>query len=486
MPEIQHSQFPQYLEKPGALKNCAVYLVQGEATLVAQCAGPLIERLLAGAARDLGLETLDGLVENIPDVLEQLNTYAFTAEAKVVWFKDAKLIDSGNHQRVVDQIQQAFESGEMDRAGKGLLNLCAKLGVDLAETAAGYALPAELQPVQQVLGDDDLHQLIDHCKGKGWGATAAADYLQALEQAIEKGFPRNHYLVVTATERVPKNRKLYKTISTHGLIVDCHVPLGERKADKMAQESVLRQIYDSALQKAGKRMHPALFNHLIQLTGFDPATFRDNLDKLIDFAAARQEITAADIEKVLRRTKSDPIYELTNAIADRDTIKALFYLNTLMGADYHPLQILSAITNQIRKLIVARDFLMSPHGRSWRPGLTYPQFQKAAMPGIQAFDAQMQQQAETWQEGQAVESSGKGKKGAKKGNIELALAPNPGNAYPVYQTILKAEKFSLRELVQTMADLSDADARLKSSGQDAILLIKRLVMTICDAGRSRR
>lgn len=456
--------------------------------LVAQCAGPLIERLLDGASRDLGLELLDGVAENIPDALEQLNTYTLMAETKVVWFKDAKLIDSGaGHQRLVDQIQQAFESGDMDRAGKGLLNLCGKVGVDLSQTAAGYALPAELQPIQQALGEADLHQLIGHCKEKGWGATAAADYLQALEQAIEKGFPQRHYLLITATERVPKNRKLYKAFLSHGLVVDCHVPLGERKADKMAQEEVLRQIWDAALQKAGKRMHPALFNNMTQLTGFDPATFRDNLDKLIDFAAGREEITAADIEKVLRRTKSDPIYELTNAVADRDTPSALFYLNTLMGADYHPLQILSAIANQVRKLIVAKDFILGPHGRSWRPGMPYPQFQKTVMPGIQAFDTQVQQQAAAWQAGAdgGDEPSEKGKKGAKKNNIELALAPNPANAYPVYQTILKAEKFSLQELVQTMAELSDTDTRLKTSGQDATLLIKRLVMTICGSGRNR-
>lgn len=484
MPEIQHSQFVDYLEKPGALKDGAVYLIQGEPMLVAQCVGPLIDRLLDGASREMGVEVLDGAVENIPDVLEQLNTYTLMAEAKVVWFKEAKLFDSGgSHQRLADQIQQAFESGDMDRAGKGFISLCAKLGVDPSEIAKGYALPAALHPVQQALGDDDMRGLIDHCQVKGWGGTAATDYIQILEQAVEKGFPQHHYLVITATERVPKNRKLYKTIQSHGVAVDCHVPLGERRADKMAQEVVLRRIWDTALQKAGKRMHPALFINLTQLTGFDPATFRDNLDKLIDFAGGRDEIAVADIEQVLKRTKSDPVYELTNAVADCDAASALFFLNTLMQANYHPLQILAAITNQMRKLTVAKDFVTGTHGRAWRAGMPYPQFQKAVMPSIQAFDAEVQAQVAMWQAQASSASSGKEKKGGKKESVELALAPNPGNAYPVYQTILKADNFSAKELALNMAHLSDTDTRLKTSGQDAGLLIKRLVMTICGTAR---
>lgn len=485
MPEIQHSQFSQYLQKPGVLKGNATYLIQGEPILVAQYAGPLIDRLLDGIARDLGLEIVDGAAENIPDIIEQLNTYTLTAEAKVVWFKEAKLFDtSSNQQRLVDQIQQAFESGDMDRAGKGLISLCGRLGVDLSEITAGFELPADLQSIQTSLGEDDLSQLIDHCREKGWSSVAVVDYLQSLEQAIEKGFAQDHYLVITATEKVPKNRRLYKTIQSRGMIVDCHVPLGERKADKMAQEEVLRQIWDNALQKAGKRMHPALFANLLQMTGFDPATFRDNLDKLIDYAAERAEITAVDIEKVLQRTKSDPIYELTNAVADRDTSSALFYLTTLMRADYHPLQILAALSNQVRKLMVAKDFITSPHGRSWRPGMPFAQFQKAVMPGIQAFDAQLQEQVASWQSEASDASAGKEKKGGKRDTVELSLAPNPGNAYPVYQTISKAENFKLQELVQILAALSDADTRLKTSGQDSALLMKRLVMSICNTGHS--
>jgi DNA polymerase-3 subunit delta len=425
-------------------------------------------------------------VENIPDALAQLNTYTLMADIKVVWFKDARLFESaGSQQRIIDQIQQAFETDDLDRAAKGFLNLCAKLGVDPPSSEAALAVPRELNVIVQALGEDGLRRLAAHCQERGWRAAAAADHVQSLEKAIEKGFPGGHYLVITATERIPKNRALYKAIQTHGLVVDCHVPLGERKVDKMAQEEVLRHIWEATLQKAGKRMHPALFGALVQLTGFDPATFRDNLGKLIDYAGGRGEIIAKDIEQVLQRTKSDPIYELTNAVAGRDAAAALFFLNTLLRADLHPLQILAALVNQMRKLMVAKDFVTGPHGRPWRSGMPYPQFQTAVLPAIQVFDAQIQQQMTLWQEEPARPAAGKAKKGERKENIDLALAPNPANAYPVYQTLLKSDKFSAKELADFMTLMSDTDTRLKTSGQDATLLIKRLVMAICGTSPER-
>ena len=42
-------------------------------------------------------------------------------------------------------------------------------------------------------------------------------------------------------------------------------------------------------------------------------------------------ISVADVESVLKRTKKDPIYDLTNAIADRQIEKALFLLNSLLA-----------------------------------------------------------------------------------------------------------------------------------------------------------
>jgi DNA polymerase-3 subunit delta len=479
MTEILHHQLAEYLNKPGALTDSGVYLIHGESILIDQCVEALIEVLLDGASRQINCEVLDGEMANIPDALERVNTYGLSTDPKIVCFKDARLFDSGvNQQRLIDQIRDAYENEQLERAAKGFVNLCARLGVDA--TSAGQAQAPELEPLQSALGEDGIVRLAAYCRECGWTAAASDDYLQVLERSIQKGFPARHYLIITASARVPKNRKFYKTVQSHGVIIDCNVPQGERRADKAAQETVLRHLLQAALKKSGKRMAPALFTTLVQLTGFDPATFRDNVEKLIDYAGAHDEITASDVEAVVRRTKNDPLFELTNAVADRNPINALFYLQTLLDGEWHVLQILAALANQIRKLIIAKEFIMSPSGaRSWGSGMTFPQFQSRVLPAVQAYDAQLIEQVNRWGTTSIESQMSKDHARSKKDGIDLALAANPGNAYPVYQTLLKTENYQPGELVQAMMALNQADMRLKSSGQDAALLIKNLIMTIC-------
>jgi DNA polymerase III subunit delta len=484
MPEILHSQLTDFLKKPAAAGITPVCLIHGEQVLVEQCLQALIVHLLAGASGEIHCETLDGLAENIPDALERVNTYAMVAGPRVVVFKDAKLFDTGGggHQRFVDQIQEACEAADMARAAKIFAQLCGRLGLEAAGLGRSGVWPTELQPLCDAVGEDGLSRLIEHCGTCEGADTAAVDYLQILTQAIEKGFPSGHHLVIAANTKVPKNRRFYKIVQSIGLIVDCHVPLGERKADKGAQDLVLKGILDAALKKTGKRMHSGLFGKLQQLTGFDPLTFRGNIEKLIDFCGKRDEITAADVDAVLRRTKSDPLYELTNAVAERNTSAALFFADTLLNADWHPLQIVAALANQVRKLLVAGDFAASDLGRAWNPGMAYPHFQQSVLPAIQAFDARIA----TLQESRRVSGppDSTEKKGAGKGAAEFALVSNPANAYPVFQTMIKSRNFTCEELIQILERLSETDIRLKSTGQNAALVIRTTVISICAVKQS--
>ena len=481
MTEIAYRQISDYLKKTALPEMPTVCMIHGEPSLVEQCTGPLVEHLLAGADREINCEVIDGLMENVPDLLESLNTYAMMAGSKVVWFKDVKLFDTtGRHQRMFDQVVQAYEADNLKKAARAFLSLCVQLGIEApGEMTAGRQYPSELKPLVDALGSDGVKRLSDHIHEQGWAANASADYLQALIDAIGKGFPPGHFLLITSGSKVPKNRKFYKSVAAKGVVVDCHVPLGERKADKAAQETVLREIAEHALAKAGKKMAPGLFNLMVQLTGFDPATFKNNIEKLIDFTGRRADISREDITSVLKRTKSDPIYEMTNAVAERNAPSALFYMQTLFENDFHPLQILAALSNQIRKLMIAKAFARSEYGRSWSKGLPYPQFQKRVLGEVQRYDAHVAKARLDWRRTDDMDPEEGPKKGAKKADMELALAPNPGNAYPVFQTLVKSENFSHKELVETMIYISEADVRLKSSGQDPKLVVKHLVMGIC-------
>lgn len=478
MTEILHNRLADLINKHKAGSFPGAFLIHGQEMLVEQAAEVLVSGLLRGASRDLCCDIIEGLAEKVPEVLAQMNTFSMMPGPKIVLFKEARLFEgSGGLKRLVEQVGEAWESEDPDAAARSLVNLCGRLEIDLEAVMGNSSGSEPLRLLHDRLGSDGVDRIIQYAKAMGWRPTGGNNYLETLRAAIEKGFAEHHYLVITVSARVPKNLKIYKSLRDNGWIIDCNVPLGERRADRMAQESILRQNLESALAGTGKRLQAGLFETLCQLTGFDLRTFNQNLEKLIDYTGTRSEITAEDVHKVLRRTKSDPIFELTNAVADRNLNQALFYMHTLLAGELYPLQILAALANQIRKLLIAKDFTMSPQGGSWSPGMGYPQFQNTVMPAVVSFDQRVRDISIAWQPSSVAVK--KGKAGEPKAGHDIALAPNPNNPYPVFQTLLKSEKYTRQELLRAMALLNRTDLRLKSTGQDAAMVLRKTVMDIC-------
>jgi DNA polymerase-3 subunit delta len=250
----------------------------------------------------------------------------------------------------------------------------------------------------------------------------------------------------------------------------------------MAQEDVLREKMTEILQPSHKEMDKGTYMALVEMTGFDLRTFCGSLEKLISYVGNRNTITVADVESVLKRTKKDPIYELTNAIADRNPGKALFFLGSILASEFHPLQVLAAIVNQIRKLLLAKDFAQSPHAKGWQAGVSYNLFQQSLMPSVVAYDQSLLEILQNREDSMSSAEDGDQGKGKKKRKIktDLLLARNPKNAYPVYQLLKKSERFSKTELVAAVAYLNETDAQLKISAQNPKLILERLIFRICN------
>lgn len=485
MSEIQHHQLTKFLKEGSHPPWPGIFLIHGQEMLVEKSSEKIVAHLLDGESPDLCCEKIEGLIENLTDALERLNTFSLLTGPKIVMFKEARLFEGRrSDQRSVDRIVDAWNDEDEHQAAKSLFNLCGRLEIDL--DGIGHSAPKNemLKSLLGRLGTGGVEKLVQYGLSRGWSPTASNDHGEVLLQALEKGFPQHHYLIVTVYAKVPKNLKLYKSFRNHGVVIDCNIPMGERRADKAAQETVLRQTLDELLARARKHLAPGAFHALCQLTGFDPRLFVQNVEKLIDYVGDRPELTKDDIHAVLKRTKVDPVFELTNAVADRNLVQSLTLLHALLEAKWHPLQILSALANQMRKLLVAKSFIASDLGKSWSRGISYPQFQKTVLPSVVAYDNHVRETTNGWLDN-FTETAQKGKGGKKKGP-DVVLAANPKSPYPVYQSLLKAEKYTLQELVNAMANLNHTDLRLKSSGQDAALVLKNTLIGICGSGNGQR
>jgi DNA polymerase-3 subunit delta len=251
---------------------------------------------------------------------------------------------------------------------------------------------------------------------------------------------------------------------------------------------------NAMLTAGNKSMGQSTYMALYEMTGFDLRAFSSNLEKLISYVGDRQEITITDVESVLQRTKKDPIYELTNALADRKPEPALFFLNSLLTSGIHPLQVFTALINQIRKLLLVKDFVASPFGSDWQAACPYDYFQRRVIPAIVEYDRNLLDHLNGWQtmldeetHTQKTGSRAKSKKKKSKLTTDLLIAKNPKNAYPIYQLLKKSERFSKEDLITAFETLNAADKKLKTGGQSARLVLEKLILGLCRAqGAERR
>ena len=488
MPIINYKDLKKYLAELGNNPFAPVYLIYGEEMLTKNVFDTLLDVLVPPSDRSINYEPLDGTQENIHDVIGRVNTYSLLPGIKVIALRDSRIFYAGqDKERLLENTKKAHDDDNFKKAAGHLRGLMGLLNLSYEDIDKSNR-PKSLGQ-SPALGADDtwLDEIIAYCRENKLSVPAARDDSRTLQLAVEKGFPANNHLMIT-TDMVDKRRSLFKALSNKGVVIDCSVPKGDRRADRLVQESVLADRMKAMLTAGNKSMGQSTYMALYEMTGFDLRTFSSNLEKLISYVGDRPEITITDVESVLQRTKKDPIYELTNALADRKPDPALFFLNSLLTSGIHPLQVFTALINQIRKLLLVKDFVASPFGSDWQAACPYDYFQRRVIPAIVEYDRNLLDHLNGWQtmldeetHTQKTGSRAKSKKKKSKLTTDLLIAKNPKNAYPIYQLLKKSERFSKEDLINAFETLNAADKKLKTGGQDARLVLEKLILGLCRA-----
>lgn len=403
MPTVKHTGLTQWLGKSGNSVPGFV-LCAGEDYLVQKAVDQINTRIMETAPSGCLLESLDGRMTAMGDVIEQVNTFSFFG-GKLVLVRHSPMFAV--------------------RVGAGEISYSEK---DLAR----------------------------------------------LSEMVESGLPDGHFLVMT-TGSLDRRRKIVKTLEKTGLIVDCTVPQGSRKADLDDQRQILQDMAKSILAKSGKTMDSAAFSELTDRTGFNPSLVAQNIDKLLAYTGSRTAITRADVTAIIQRDKKDPIFSLTNALMEKNFSQSLFYLTSLRKDGFHPLQILKSFENIVRRMLLFKAFsseFLENHPNIRMERMNFNGFKQQVMPAVIAHDQALLDQA----------AQGRTEKTAKESIRDLMLAPNPNSPYPVFQTFEKSARFSLKELCRGLISLSDLDFALKSSSASADIGIEMFVMTFCRKG----
>ncbi|MBW2611245.1 MAG: hypothetical protein JRE12_02615 [Deltaproteobacteria bacterium] len=456
-----------------------VFLIYGEEVLYKSVLNRILDILVPGDKRSFMYEPFDGLNENVAGALRSVNTYALLQGRKVVSLLDSRIFYSKQDTAIfLEKAQEAYKRGEFRKAAGAVTSLLGMLNLTI-DDMSDRAVRSKLGFAKNNVNDGEWFDVIlDYCRDRQLSPGGTPDAAGALMQAIDNGFPENHFLIVT-TDIVDKRRRLFKLIQEKGQVIDCSVPRGERQAEKAEQEAVLRAQLDAVLKNSQKTMPRAAFALMLDMIGFEPRIFANNIAKLVDYVGQRTEITPHDVETLLQRTRQDPIYSFTNALTDVDTEKTFIFMRSLLRDNFHPLQILAALANHLRKLLVIRDFLDHTAGISFNAATPFNFFRGNIMPQVKQHDQALNKKLEAWQERESLVVAGKkGKKKKKKISTDLLIAPNPNNPYPVYKLFQKAHSISMEHIVSSLTYVRDADVMLKSSRQQPEAILDWAVIRI--------
>jgi DNA polymerase-3 subunit delta len=491
MPSITFKTLSQYIDDPQRKRFEPVHLLFGEEFLRQKALEALLDKMLPDAQNRMNYETVDGDNENIPLVVERISTYSLLSGDKILVINDSKIFFSTQNQEIfLVKAKEAFDNDNLKKASRYFVALLGNFKFsfdDVQKENRNKTLKTDLA----VLSNDAwVDAILDYCRDNDVAIPKIENRADSLQRVIEKGFPSQNHLIITA-DIVDKRRSLFKIIKKQGMIIDCSAPKGIGWADRKEQEAIIRERMQARLSQSGKNIDMPAFKALYDMTGFDLRTFTGHLDKLIHFIGNRKRITAKDVQAVAKRTKSDPIFTLTDAVARRNLAESLFLIKSLSDEGLHPLQMLTAMVNQIRKLLLVKGFTESSYNQTWKGNATFDMFKNQVMPAVRAYDKEIAAQLKQWeisltpepqkapQAATKTKKKKKTKRKTKKTGSDFQIAPNPNNPYPVYQSFIKAENFTKDELIDTMDALSQADLQLKSSGHSDKRILEQLLFSIC-------
>ena len=157
--------------------------------------------------------------------------------------------------------------------------------------------------------------------------------------------PDSAVLIVLLDEVLDTNNALLKAANQYGQVIQSTLPKGA------AIESWIKK----RAQSIGVTISPDAAALLANLIGNQLRLLANELDKLATYAGNRATITVDDVHKLSAHVQEARIFDLTDALAQRNRTQALNILHDLLADGEPPLKLISTITTQIRSLLLVKE-----------------------------------------------------------------------------------------------------------------------------------
>lgn len=181
-------------------------------------------------------------------------------------------------------------------------------------------------------------------KGSKSNTDSRAGFEKGLAEAIP-GMPETTVLIVLVDEELPASSPLLKAAQEHGKVIQSTLPKGA------ALESWIKK----RAQEMDVKINGEAVSLLADFIGNQLRLLANELDKLATYVGPGNTIEGNHVRLLSAEVQEARVFDLTDALAQRNRTKALNLLHDLMADGLHPLALLPTITSQVRNLLLVKE-----------------------------------------------------------------------------------------------------------------------------------
>ncbi len=164
--------------------------------------------------------------------------------------------------------------------------------------------------------------------------------------------PDTTHLLFVETE-VDKRGKLYKAVQSNGRAVEFV---------KQDENTLMRWVAGN-VKREEKLIRESTIRHFLAKVGTDMENIQKELEKLFCYTLGKQEITTEDVEMICTEQITNRIFDMVNAVAEKEQKKALDYYYDLLALKEPPLRILFLLSRQFKILLEVKTLDQQGIGR---------------------------------------------------------------------------------------------------------------------------
>ncbi|MDB4964680.1 MAG: polymerase subunit delta [Myxococcales bacterium] len=172
-----------------------------------------------------------------------------------------------------------------------------------------------------------------------------ADELSGMVSYVSDPAPES--CVVFVGEKADMRMKFFTAFKKHGVFVKLE-PLYERQ---------LPDFVRGEAKARGVTFSPDALRMVVDEIGAELGQLADAVERLALHAGERKQIGAEDVDKVIATTRQRSVFELANAVGERDRGRALAILSSMMGARESGVRIVAMLARHVRQLWTVSELL---------------------------------------------------------------------------------------------------------------------------------